>query len=130
LKRKKEMGMKEAVEAAGGVWTTRRPGIERVLADVLKRKPRLSMSEAMVEAKGLYTSPTVARLVAGVMVAVPNPLYLGGRVARGRVADAQQAHPHVGTPAPASHAGNSAPVLAPVAGSRKSERVGERGASK
>lgn len=122
--------MKEAVEAAGGVWTDRRPGIERVLADVLKRKPWLRTAEAMVEAKGLYTSPTVARRVAGVMVAVSNPLYLGGRTARGHVAGAQQAHPHVGTPAPAGHAGNSTPVLAPVAGSQKSERVGERGASK
>ncbi len=65
----------------------------------------------------------------GTGVALP-PVAPGLRTAPGRVAPTQQATPHVGTPAPARHAGNSTPVLAPVAGAQKSEQVGERGASK
>lgn len=38
--------------------------------------------------------------------------------------------PLVGTPGVGRHGGNSTPVLAPVARAQKSERVGERGASK
>jgi hypothetical protein len=130
LKRKKEMGMKEEVEAAGGVWTTRRPGIERVLADVIKRKPWLNMADAMVQAKALYTSQSVAHRTADGVVVVPNPHYLGGRTSLGRVAGTQQATPPMGPPAVGSRGGNSAPVLAPVAGVEKSERVGERGRAK
>jgi len=52
------------------------------------------------------------------------------RTSLGRVARAQQATPPMGPPAAASHGGNSTPVLAPVAGVEKSERVGERGCAK
>lgn len=124
------MGMKEEVEAAGGVWTTRRPGIKRVLADVIKRKPWLNMADAMVQAKALYTSQSVAHRTADGVVVVPNPHYLGGRTGLGRVAGAQQATPPMGPPAVGSRGGNSAPVLAPVAGLQKSEQVGERGCAK
>lgn len=120
------MGMKDEVEAAGGVWTNRRPGIERVLADVRKRKPKLSMAEAMIEAKSLYTSPTVARRTADGVVVVPNPLYLGGCTASGHVAGAQHPTPLAGPPARETRGGNSTPSRAPVAGVRKSERTGER----
>lgn len=123
------MGMKEAVEAAGGVWTTRRPGIERVLADVVKRKPWLNMAEAMVEAKALYTSRSVARRTTDGVMVVPNPHYLGGRTGLGRVADAEQATPPMGPPAVGRRGGNSTPAAASVRGLQKSERSGERARS-
>lgn len=50
----------------------------------------------------------------------------GPRTTSGRVAPAQRPHPPVGTPAPASHAGNSTRPAASVRGSQKSERTGER----
>ena len=58
------------------------------------------------------------------------PVAPGLRTSQGRVAVPQQATPPMGPPAAERHGGNSTPVLAPVAGVEKSERVGERGCAK
>lgn len=57
----------------------RRPGIERVFAEVRRRKPHLSDQSVAAEAKAIYCSQFVAKRTPGGLVTEANPLYRAGR---------------------------------------------------
>jgi hypothetical protein len=59
--------------------SNRRPGIERVAADVRRRKPHLSDQAVIAEAKSLYCSRVIAVRTPTGLVLKDNPLYRGGR---------------------------------------------------
>lgn len=61
----------------------RRPGIDKIIAQVKAEHPRWNMPQIVSVAKQRYSSPTITKTVDGKKVVIDNPDFMGGHAKTG-----------------------------------------------